>query len=234
MKIIKSISLTIVCLVLGVLLALQYKSIDSNQKLLSEEYDRIEDVKSQLLSEIRKNEELGVINEKLNEQIETFQTASGDENDKIRLIEEELIELRLFSGLVDVTGSGVVVTIDRGEHEYSSIRDTDLLKLINELRASGAQAISVNNERLLAMSEIREAGNYMIINGKQISEPYIVRAISDKDKLESSITMVGGIMEELLLYMDVKIEKKDDIIINKIEDEELLIDIDLLEALKES
>jgi len=42
------------------------------------------------------------------------------------------------------------------------------LKLVNELRAAEAQAISINGERIVAMTEIRYADPYMVINGRQI------------------------------------------------------------------
>jgi len=228
MKIIKVLALTGVCVFLGVLLALQYKGIDMSKKTTAEEYTRLEDVKTQLLSEIRKNQELADRNAELISKIDDFQNSFGDENEKISFVERELIKLKLFIGFQTVKGSGVIITLDKGNHEFSSIRDTDLLKLINELKASGAQAISVNGERILAMTEIREAGNLMIINGKKTSEPYVIKAISDKDKLEASINMTGGIAEELKLYMNVKIEKKDEVVIDKIKDDGLVIRTDLL------
>ena len=228
MKIFKLFAITTVCFLLGILLALQYKGVDVSNKLKDEEYLRIEDVKNQLLSEVRKNQQLSSINSELLLRIEEFQSTFGDENERIQLIEDELNKLKMFLGLSTVSGSGVIITLDRGEHEFSSIRDTDLLKLVNELKASGAQAISVNTERMHAMTEIREAGNLMIINGRQTSEPFVIKAIFDKDKLESSLNMTGGVSEELSLYMNVKIEKSDDVVVEKINDDGLVIKTDML------
>jgi uncharacterized protein YlxW (UPF0749 family) len=228
MKILKILAITSVCLVLGVLLALQYKGIDMSNKTKADEYLRIEDVKNQLLSEIRKNQELSDINSDLMLKIDEFQNSYGDENERLTLLEADLSRLKMFVGFYSVKGSGLVITLDRGDHEYSSIRDTDLLKLVNELKASGAQAISINGERILAMTEIREAGNYMIINSQKTSEPFIIKAISNKDKLFASINMTGGIVEELSLYMNVAIEKTDDVVIEKINDDGLVIRTDLL------
>ena len=232
MKAYKIIAITSICFLLGILLALQYKGVDLSEKLKNEEYVRIEDVKNQLLSEVRKNQELLTINSDLQIKIEEFQNSFGDENERVAMIEKELDRLKLFLGLYSVKGSGIIVTLDRGTHEFSSIRDTDLLKLVNELKASGAQAISINEERLLSMTEIREAGNFMIINGRKIAEPYSIKAISDKDKLDSSINMIGGVVEELKLYMGVEIEKSDEVIIEKINDDGLVIKTDLLESVE--
>lgn len=228
MNFLKIISITVVCFLLGVMLSLQYKGIDVSEKLLAEDYVRVEDVKNQLLSEINKNQELAARNSELLSKIEEFQSSYGTESEKLSLLERELKNLQLFLGLNSVKGSGVTITLSRGSHEFSSIRDTDLMKLVNELKASGAQAICINNERLTAMSEIREAGNLMIINGRKTSEPYIIKAISDKDKLDASLGMPGGVADELRLYMDVKIEKNDEVVISRLEDDGLIIKTDLL------
>jgi uncharacterized protein YlxW (UPF0749 family) len=207
---------------------LQYKGVDISRRISAEENIRLEDVRNQLLTEVRKNQELSEANDELRKRIDDFQSSIGDENEKLIIVERELAALRLLLGFSDVKGSGITITLDRGTHEFSSIRDTDLLKLVNELKASGAQAISINGERLTAMSEIREAGNLMVINGKKTSEPYIVKAISDKDRLEASLDMPGGITEELKLYMNVKIEKIDELVIEKLSDDGLVIKTDLL------
>lgn len=228
MKIFKAIAITTVCFLLGILLAMQYKGIDISKRINAEENLRLEDVRNQLLSEVRKNQDLSLLNEELRKRIDDFQSSVGDENEKLSLVERELASLKLLLGFSAVKGSGITITLDRGTHEFSSIRDTDLLKLVNELKASGAQAISVNGERLTAMSEIREAGNLMVINGKKTSEPYVVKAISDKDRLEASLNMPGGVAEELKLYMNVKIEKSDEIVVEKLADDGLVIKTDLL------
>jgi len=62
----------------------------------------------------------------------------------------------------DVQGPGVEIVLDDGEYDYQKVYDIDLLKLVNELRAAEAQAISINGERIVAMTEIRYADPYMV------------------------------------------------------------------------
>ena len=77
------------------------------------------------------------------------------------------------------------VIIDDGE--YNSVTDNYLLVLINEIRASEAQAISMNGERIVAMSEIKMTNDkisprIIVVNGRQMQAPFVIKAIADPDK----------------------------------------------------
>ncbi|MDD3893830.1 MAG: DUF881 domain-containing protein, partial [Syntrophomonadaceae bacterium] len=90
------------------------------------------------------------------------------------------------------------------------IHDQDLLIIVNELKASGAEAISVNGERIAAMSEIRCAGTTILINWNKIAPPFSIKAIGDPDMLESGLMIKNGYLESLkLLGFPVNIQKAD-------------------------
>ena len=81
---------------------------------------------------------------------------------------------------------------------------SDLLSLVNELNIAGAEAISINDERIVAMSDITLINNrIMVINDKRIAGPYIVKAIGDKKYFESALTIKGGYIDK------IKAEQKD-------------------------
>ncbi len=71
------------------------------------------------------------------------------------------------------------------------IHDEDLLKLVNELKAAGAEAITVNEQRVVASTEIRCAGPTISVNNNRISPPYVIQAIGDPAGLESALKMRG-------------------------------------------
>ena len=77
------------------------------------------------------------------------------------------------------------------------IRDDDILKVTNELRAAGAEAIAINEQRLVAMTEIRTAGNAIAINNTYHSAPYQIKVIGDPATLENSLKMKGGVADTL-------------------------------------
>ena len=131
-------------------------------------------------------------------------------------------EMYQLAGFSNITGSGAIITIteqddkiNREKDYANTLQSDDLLRLINVLKASGATAISVNNQRLVVTSEITNADNNIIINKKKIAPPYIIKVLGDYDNIYSSLTMRGGMVEYLSLYsISVDIKKSEKITIN--------------------
>lgn len=231
MKFSRNIAITLVCIILGLMLAWQYRSIDYNEKMRGDDTKRSEDIKTRLLEEIKKNEVLSKKNQEMASKIEEYgKVVTADEQQK--LLESQLEEYKMIAGLTDVKGNGIVIVLNTGSDAYSTVSDADLLTVVNELRASDAQAISVNDERIVAMSEIRNAGDFVVINGRQMVAPFTIKAIADPEKLESSLNIVGGVVEQLKIYLTVSLEKKENIVISKVRDDGTVIKIDRLEAVK--
>ena len=90
----------------------------------------------------------------------------------------------------------------------------DILRILNELRSAGAEALSVNDQRVLATSEIRCAGNTVSINNTRTAAPFVIKAIGDPEQLESGIKMRGGIFDDLSPWISIELKKvTDDIVI---------------------
>ncbi len=75
-----------------------------------------------------------------------------------------------------------------------------MLKVINELWAAGAEAISINEQRLVVGTEIRCAGPTISVNNAKYTPPYEIRAIGDPKTLEASLKMRGGVIETLQFW----------------------------------
>lgn len=229
-KLTRNIAFTVICLILGLVLTWQYTSITHNQALASAENKRADDLMEQLLAEKKVTEELRKRNQELEQLKAKYESARGDDSKMIENLKSELERDKMIAGLVDVKGKGVIITLDN--NNGSTVLDTDILKLINELRASDAQAISVNDERITAMSEIRSTGvtrGYIMINGRQMVAPYTIKAIADPDKIERALQMIGGQIEELEQYqLKVSIKKVDNVVIPKVRDDGTVIKTDLL------
>ena len=93
----------------------------------------------------------------------------------------------------------------------------DLISLINELKLAGAEAISINDERVVNNTDIAVVNDKIIlVNGRRISGPYTVKAIGNKKLLESAMIIKGGYLEEIKTY-DKKASYtiEDEITINK-------------------
>jgi uncharacterized protein YlxW (UPF0749 family) len=114
----------------------------------------------------------------------------------------------MISGMTPLEGPGVIITIDdsakkakmENDPNLYLVHDEDILKVVNELRAAGAEALSINGQRLTANSEIRCAGPTISVNNVRSAPPFEIRAIGDKDNLVNSINMRGGVADSLKVW----------------------------------
>lgn len=117
-----------------------------------------------------------------------------------RAAAQQLLALGLASGTVPVTGPGLVVVIDdapddavaeeplRGGTELDGrVQDRDLQDVVNALWAAGAEAVSVNDVRLTALTAIRSAGDAILVDFRLLSPPYTVRAVGEPAALELAL-----------------------------------------------
>jgi uncharacterized protein YlxW (UPF0749 family) len=77
------------------------------------------------------------------------------------------------------------------------IHDSDINQTVNELKAAGAEAISINDQRLVAMSPIRCAGPTVLVNNVPQPPPYVIRAIGNGKTLQAAMNLPGGIADQL-------------------------------------
>ena len=227
MKITRNIALTLVCILLGIMLAWQYKSINYNQSVAELQNKRMDELQSDYIKLQKQKNDLEAQLQKLEKENQTYEKVKAGDSEAAKQIQDNLQKARVFAGLTDVKGKGIIVTLENNGYLY--VEDGDILNVINELRASGAQAISVNDERIVAMTEIRTAGQYIMVNGKQMVSPYIIKAISDPDKLERSLRLIGGVLEVLeQAQLKVDVKQSDNVVINRFVDDSTVIKTDLL------
>ncbi|MDD3014552.1 MAG: DUF881 domain-containing protein [Candidatus Gastranaerophilales bacterium] len=130
-------------------------------------------------------------------------------------------KLYQIAGLTSVKGNGIILNInDSGNIKISSpdndglVHSDDILKIINEIKASGAKAIAINNQRLVTTSEIVTAGNSIMVNQSRLTPPYIIKAIGPSNTMISALKMRGGIIEYLEVFgIKINIEIKPDLTI---------------------
>jgi uncharacterized protein YlxW (UPF0749 family) len=110
--------------------------------------------------------------------------------------------LELLAGATPVRGHGVKLVVDdakeasqggtggpresSGFSDTGRVRDRDMQRVVNGLWASGAEAISVNGQRLTALSAIRAAGDAILVDNRPLVPPYTVLAIGDGEKLSTA------------------------------------------------
>ena len=131
----------------------------------------------------------------------------------LKILENEVKEAESYLGYTALKGEGIVVTLK--DNEIYNIDHTDLLRLVNELKVAGAEAVSINDERIIGASEITEINNRIIVvNTKRIAGPYVVKAIGDKKYFESALTIKGGYIDEITgSGKDIEYNVQDNIVV---------------------
>jgi uncharacterized protein YlxW (UPF0749 family) len=128
---------------------------------------------------------------------------------QIRTLNSQIAELRILAGLTPVQGPGVRITLkdnpQTGQATPNSpfvagmVHDYDILQVVNELRAAGAEAIAVNGIRITGYTPIRCVGPAIIIDGRPVPAPFVIEAIGDLKELKSTLkrpnSVVGNLRE---------------------------------------
>lgn len=153
-------------------------------------------------------EELKKENEKNLEIVEEYKTSSSNNSTLINSLTQQLNQMSALSGMKDVAGEGIIVTVDDSDMTVSEnistesmlIHDTDLRTIVNELSAAGAEAISINGQRLIATTAIRCVGPVIQVNGVKVAAPFTIKAIGNAKYLESALNIKGGIVDSFEIY----------------------------------
>lgn len=182
------IMVMIVAAILGFMLATQIKTTE-RQKTIN--VQRAEELTERLRIVEQQRDDLA-------KEIERLQANSSDD-----ALETEVERLKEFAGEVPLEGKGIQLILDDskvtaqvGENpNLYIIHDDDLLRVINELRAAGAEAISINGERLVSTSEIRCAGPTLSVNNSRSAPPYVILAIGNPSNLASALKLRGGVLD---------------------------------------
>lgn len=123
----------------------------------------------------------------------------GDESiDELRA---DLRRVRLYAGIDGATGPGVIITV-RGPIDGAGVED-----LANELRNGGAEAIAVEDVRLVPGVVLSGAPGILVAGDVPLGDPFEIVAIGPPDKLTGSLTRSGGIIAQLsATHADVTVE----------------------------
>ena len=138
----------------------------------------------------------------------------------------ELLKMKdyeyLRAGLTAVSGKGVVITMEdapaKGELDINEyiIHDNNINDILDELKANGAQAISVNGERVMLNTRPVCAGPTIIVNESRYPPPYVIEAIGDPDILYDAIENMPQVAFMRLTNIRIDVEKQEEIVVNSL------------------
>ena len=181
-----TITIGIMCFILTMLIFMQVKTV--SQTNISElEIMRESELKTEITSLKTKYEEVIAKIQETNDKILEYEEAAIAGEKASELLESELKETEDLLGKNNVTGEGIIIKMSNGG--LSKINSEDLLNLVNTLKNAGAEAISINEQRIVYdtyIVDINESG-HITINGTRVVAPYTIKAIGNTTYLESSV-----------------------------------------------
>ena len=192
------------CFLLVMIMFMQFKVVQKTEETNIDMMQEIE-LRQELASWKNKYDETKQKYDETLNTIASYKEESSAESKTRETLEKELATLEEALGRTDVEGEGVIITLaqktdeELGEdEEMKPIIAEDLIYIINYLKDAGAEAISINGERVVNTTYLVDVGETIKINSKYIRETtFEIKAIGNSTYLESSIFGKGGYAETL-------------------------------------
>lgn len=219
-----SVILGLMCFLLVFAICMQIKTVKNSNSTLSQDYEE-NNLRAEVLKYKekydRKYEEL----ENAEKELEKERQEATTEDNQSKEMEEEITKANKLIGFSEVTGPGVILTLSDsklsannsliGDLNELLVHDMDVLSVINELKNAGAEAISINDQRLVSTSSITCGGNIITINGERVGAPFEIKAIGLPEQL-AALSRAGGYLSILNDYgIGTDLKKSDSITIAK-------------------
>lgn len=217
-KVTMIITAGIACFALALVMTMQFKIVNETD-ITAIENMRESELRTELANWQSKYDDVNAQYEDTLSRIEEYKQTSQSNEETEKLVDEELDNVNLLLGNTDVEGQGIEITINETDNEeIEKVTADDLLLIINALKQAGAEAISINDERIINMTDVVyiEGADIIRVNGQRILAPYTIKAIGNQTYLESALLGSGGQVDTMKkVGQDVSINKKDNIKINK-------------------
>lgn len=187
-----SAALTATCVILGVIIGVQVNTV--KQQTMSTENQRLSEAILALNQMQAERDTLLEQNKALEETVKEYQNGT---------LGAEMEQLLSFAGLTEVSGAGVTVTMTDSSQKGSGdmnaylVHAEDLLSVVNELHGAGAEAVSINGQRMVGRSAITCAGSIVMVNGVRVAAPFEIKAVGDAAVLDAALHFPGGVVDNL-------------------------------------
>lgn len=179
------ITLALVCFLLGLAAAAQWRT----QKAINQMPDLPSNSDQAIMTRnlVENNAQLRAEVAELSVQLNTLQ--QSDQRDTLQVLVDELNRLKITNGLVQVSGPGIRITL-AGHITMYEAQD-----LVNELRNAGAEAISLNDQRLIVSTPIQTNRDRLLVQGTLLEPPYVLAAIGDPETMAQACERRGGVLD---------------------------------------
>ena len=198
-----SIVLGIMCFALTLGICVQTRTVKNSNSTVSNNYEE-NNLRAEVLKYKEKYDNKYKELEKAEEELENERQNSTQNNSELEEKEAAIKEGNKIIGLTEVPGPGVIITLSDSKKDTSTVlnpsillvHDVDVLSVVNELKNAGAEAISINDQRLVTTTSISCGGNIIDINGEKVGAPFVIKAIGLPEQL-AGLSRPGGYLEIL-------------------------------------
>lgn len=195
--------LGIMCLALTLGIFVQMRTVKESNSTVSNNYEE-NNLRAEVLKYKERYENKYKDLEKAETELEKERENSTQNNSDLKKKEEEITTGNKILGLAEVTGPGVTITLTDSKKDINSVldpsslvvHDLDILSVINELKNAGAEAIAINDQRIVPTSGIICGGNIIDINKEKVGAPFVIKAIGLPEQL-AALNRPGGYLERL-------------------------------------
>lgn len=204
---------------LSMLLTAQVKTVSNTEEILKGK--RESELSEDLINLTEKYDDLKKKYDESSKIVEEYQNNASSNNSLIASMKQQIERLSLLAGVTDLKGEGVIITLNDGTSssdpdQNALVHASDVLAVVNELSAAGAEAISVNGQRIVATSSIRCVGPVIQVNYQKVAAPFEIRAIGNAQYLESAMNIKNGVADDLKKYgVEVNISRNSNIKVPK-------------------
>lgn len=184
--------LAIVMLFVGVAVSVYATgAIKKKIRIVTAENEKRRDLELTLAELSAEEEALTKQMEELNLKYDTLLSSVASESEEYHVLTKKILtqnkKLEFYGGMTNVVGVGLRITLDDGEKVGGTltpariVHDSTLMRVVEALRESGAQAISINEERITATTAFTCIGSSIKVNGRRIYAPFVIKAIGDEN-----------------------------------------------------
>jgi uncharacterized protein YlxW (UPF0749 family) len=217
--------ITLLSVIMGGLLSLSLKTQDkirrdlvgnASTSAMAEAYTKQRDENIELRKQVSQ----------LRTQVQKYTDAMANEGSRgTQVIAQDLQKVSTLAGLTPVTGPGVIVTLRDSKKQMEKpkgmtdvewqemsaeylIHDANIRDVVNELKNAGAEAISINDQRVVGSTAIRCVGNNVHVNSiPTAGSPVVIKAIGDPNLIQSGLLMRGGITDHFVDAGMISVDK---------------------------
>lgn len=211
----KALVFGILCLILtfAITVQLRVSSLSESESSQTKITDKLKD------EIFRLNDENVKLAEKFQNTTSELDDARNQaaQNDSSSKDTSELIKkYTIVSGKTDVTGQGIIIKYKPSDNEAKADMVKDLRDIVNEIKNAGAEAIEINNQRIVGTTAIEMVKNKIEINDTEVSKNFIIKAIGDSNLMYSGLIRPGGTIENIKESgVSIEINSENAIKINK-------------------